>query len=345
MRGFLAGVVLVGLIAVPMVAQSPASASGERPHVVRLSHFIHATTKLEPTIAFYRDVFGLTIPEPRQFASQGAAILNNAPNLSLRLSMARFSEGFGFELTEFSNVERKTGIQGLPTDPGAVMLILPVRSIDTVLANAKKANAEILSRSNGTPGPVQIPSGSGTTRALMLRDVDGYLVRAVEVPAAEATQPGLVQPGVSLALAVKDMETTVKFYREVVGMDLQGDMKFQRVKGLSDLHGAPADSQVRMMATTFPDTKARMEFLEWKGMKRTPFQMNVPDPGAGGWVGYVNDLDGMFKKMKEHKVRTVTPEPVWFSKTTLDIFIFDPDGLHLELAQTVPQPATPKPSN
>jgi len=309
MRGFLAGVVLVALIAVPMVAQSGASASGERPHVVRLSHFIHATTKLEPTIAFYRDVFGLTIPEPRQFASQGAAILNNAPNLSLRLSMARFSEGFGFELTEFSNVERKTGIQGLPTDPGAVMLILPVRSIDQVLANAKKANAEILSRSNGTPGPVQIPSGSGTTRALMLRDVDGYLVRAV------------------------------------VGMDLQGDMKFQRVKGMADLHGAPADSQVRTMATTFPDTKARMEFLEWKGMKRTPFQMNVPDPGAGGWVGYVSDLDGMFKKMKEHKVRTVTPEPVWFSKTTLDIFIFDPDGLHLELAQTVPQPATPKPSN
>ena len=340
MRGVLAAVVLTVLIAGPMAAQAPAPASapaGARPQVVRLSHFIHATTRLEPTIAFYRDVFGMTIPEPRVFSTPGAALLNNIPGLGLRLSMARFSDGFGFELTEFSNTERKGG-QGLPTDPGAVQLILPVRSIDDVLANAKKANAEILSKSNGVSGPVAIKTASGTARALIIRDVDGYLVRAVEVPAAEATQPGLVQPGVSLALAVKDMDATVKFYREVVGMDLAGDTKFARDKAMSDLFGAPAGSEYRQMAVAFPNVKARQEFIEWKGMKRTPFQLRVVDPGAGGWVAYVNDLETMFKKMKEHKVATVTPEPIWFSKTTLDIFISDPDGMHLELAYNVPQP-------
>jgi catechol 2,3-dioxygenase-like lactoylglutathione lyase family enzyme len=347
MRGFVA-VVLSVLVVSPIGAQSgaPAPASTERPTVVSLSHFIHATNKLETTVAFYRDVFGMTIPEARQFTNQGAALLNNAPGMSLRLSMARFSDGFGFELTEFSNVDRKTGLQGLPTDPGAVQLIVPVRNLDEVLANAKKAGAEILSRSNGAPGPVQIMVNNRSARALVVRDVDGYLVRAVEVAPAEATQPGQVQPGVSLALTVKDMDATVKFYREVVGMDLLGDMKFKTAKDWADVNGAPANSQMRAMYTTFPNVKSptRMEFLEWKGMKRTPFQTRVPDPGAGGWVARVNDLGGMFKKMKAHNVPMVTPEPVWFTKTTWDIFISDPDGMHLELFQNFPQP-TDKPTN
>jgi catechol 2,3-dioxygenase-like lactoylglutathione lyase family enzyme len=343
MRGFLVAVVLFALIAAPIAAQSGAPASSEPPHVVSLSHFIHATNKLETTIAFYRNVFGMTIPEPRQFTNAGAALLNNVPGLGLRLAMARFSDGFGFELTEFSNVDRKGG-QGLATDPGAVHLILPVRNIDEVLANAKKAGAEIVSRANGTTGPVTIKTATGTARELIVRDVDGYLVRAIEVPASEATQPGLVQPGVSLALAVKDMDATVKFYREVVGMALTGDMKFARDKAMADLYGAPANSQFRQLSTPFPNTKSRQEFIEWKGVTRTPFELHVVDPGAGGWVARVNDLETMFKKMKEHKVVTVTPEPVWFTKTTWDIFIYDPDGMHLELFQNIPQPEQ-KPSN
>jgi catechol 2,3-dioxygenase-like lactoylglutathione lyase family enzyme len=343
MRGFLAAIALTTLTAIPIAAQAPAPEPNEPPHVVSLSHFIHATNKLETTIAFYRDVFGLTIPEPRQFANQGAALLNNVPGLGLRLSMARFSDGFGFELTEFSNVDRKGG-QGLATDPGAVQLILPVRSVDQVLANAKKAGAEIISKSDGTAGPVEITTPKGKTRALIVRDVDGYLVRAYEVPAAEATLPGLVQPGVSLALAVKDMAVTEKFYRDVVGMPLTGDLKFARDKAMAGLFGAPANSEYRMMSAPFPNTKSQQEFYEWKGMKRTPFELRVPDPGAGGWVARVSDLETMFKQMKAHNVKTVTPEPIWFTKTTWDIFIFDPDGMHLELFQNIPAPDQ-KPTN
>jgi predicted enzyme related to lactoylglutathione lyase len=342
MRSFLAAVLVVLITAAGAAQTSAPAASSEAPRVVSLSHFIHATNKLENTIAFYRDVFGLTIPEPRQFTNPGVALLNNAPGVSLRLSMARFSDGFGFELTEFSNVDRKGG-QGLPTDPGAVELILPVRSVDEVMANATKAGAQILSKANGVAGPVAIKTATGTARALIVRDVDGYLARAIEVPAAEATLPGLVQPGVSLGLAVRDMDATVKFYREVVGMELSGDMKFSRDKAMADLNGAPAGSQFRQMSTTFPNLKARMEFYEWKGMTRTPFQLRVPDPGAGGWVARVNDLETMFKKMKEHKGDGDARAGL-VPKTTLDIFISDPDGMHLELFQNIPAPA-PKPTD
>ena len=347
MRGFYA-VVLSVLITVPMAAQSAAPApppsSNEAPHLISLSHFIHATNKLDATIAFYRSAFGMTIPEPRVFASEGAALLNNAPGMSLRLAMARFSDGFGFELTEFSNVDRKLGLQGLPTDPGAVQLILPVRSVDEVVTNAKKAGGEIVSKSNGTAGAVEITTPKGKARAVIVRDIDGYLVRAVEVPAADATLPGQVQSGVSLSLAVKSMDETSKFYRDVLGTQLEGDTKFQRGKELAALYGAPADSEFRQMGFAFPSSKARQEFIEWKGMKRTPFQTRVPDPGAGGWVARVNDLGTMHKAMKTRNTPMVTPEPIWFSKTTWDIFVSDPDGMHLELFQTIPAPA-PKPTN
>ena len=52
----------------------------------------------------------------------------------------------------------------------------------------------------------------------------------------------------------------------------------------------------------------------------------------------------MHKMMKARNTPMVTPEPIWFSKTTWDIFVSDPDGMHLELFQTVPAPA-PKPTN
>ena len=84
MRGLVA-VALSAVITVSMAAQSAPPPSGEPPRLISLSHFIHATNKLETTIAFYRDVFGMTIPEPRVFASEGAALLNNAPGMSLRL--------------------------------------------------------------------------------------------------------------------------------------------------------------------------------------------------------------------------------------------------------------------
>jgi methylmalonyl-CoA/ethylmalonyl-CoA epimerase len=336
MRGCLAAVVVV-LMCGSVAAQTDIPAPSAPPHVVSLSHFIHATDTLETTLAFYHDVFGLNPPMPRVNSNPGVALLNNVPGIGLRASSPRFpDEMFGIEMTEFSNVDRK-GAQALPTDPGAVELILPVRDIGEVYANVKKAGTPIVSRSGG---PVTITTAKGTARALLVRDPDGYLVRAIEVPASEATVPGLVQPGVSMGVAVKDLDATAKFYHDVLGMDLTGNSTFTRDEAMADLVGAPANSQSRQMSTPFPGTQhARMEFYEWKGMTRTPFHLRVPDPGAGGWVARVSDLDAMFKKMKAQGVPMLTQEPVWFTKTISDIFVSDPNGMNLELFQTIPAPA------
>jgi catechol 2,3-dioxygenase-like lactoylglutathione lyase family enzyme len=318
-----------------VAAQTPVGDASESLRLVSLSHFIHATDHLETTLAFYKNVFDFDAasPRPNPNYNPGVALLNNKPGIGLRASSPKFpGETFGIEMTDFSNVDKKGG-EAQATQPGGIELILPVRDLDAVVAAAKKAGAPIVTRSGA---PVMITTPTGQARAIVLRDNDGFMIRGVEVP---ATLPGMMQPGASMAVAVKDMDETAKFYHDVVGIDLTGEKKWRRDAAMADLVGAPAKSAYRMMSFAFPGTKsARMEFYEWKGAPKTVFHLRVPDPGASGWVARVSNINAMMKEVNARHTPKVTPGPVWFSKTISDIFITDPNGMNLELFQNIPAP-------
>ena len=331
------GFAIAMCLGVVTTAQTPTPEHAEPLRLISLSHFIHATDHLETTLAFYKAVFDFDAAPPRTNSNPGVALLNNKPGIGLRASSPKFpGETFGIEMTDFSNVDKKGG-QARPTDPGGVELILPVRDLDAVVTAAKKAGAPIVTRSGA---PVTIETPAGRSRAIVLRDNDGFMIRAVEVP---ATVPGMVQPGASMAVGVKDINETAAFYHDVVGIDLTGSREWVHDAAMADLAGAPAKSQYREMSFAFPGTKsARMEFYEWKGMPRTPFHLRVPDPGASGWVARVSNIDAMMKQVNARHTPKLTPEPVWFTKTISDIFITDPNGMNLELFENVP---APKPTN
>src|SRR6185295_1119668 len=107
-----------------------------------LSHFIHAVEDLDTTLAFYNNVFGIK-GNPSDFANPAVPLLTNAPGVTLRLSMLTLPGGVRFELTHFKGLERKPA-QAKCTDPGAASLVFYVRDIDGAVANAKKANAVIV---------------------------------------------------------------------------------------------------------------------------------------------------------------------------------------------------------
>jgi catechol 2,3-dioxygenase-like lactoylglutathione lyase family enzyme len=294
-------------------------------------HFIHATQTLETTVAFYRDVFGIDAPI-QPFTNPAVAPLNNVPGIKLRASRPVFPDKSAWEITEFTNVERKGG-QAKPGDPGAIALMIPVRDIDVVFAAAKKAGAPILSRS-GAPVTIRMPKGM--QRALVMRDPDGYLAWAIEAPSSEATSPGIVQPGISMIVAVKDLDETAKFYRGL-GFDLAGSMKFARDKALTDLLGLPSTSEYRELSAPVPGTSAsRVLFYEWKGMPRTPFHLNVYDYGAGGFVLRVIGLDAIVANMKAQGLRVVSEGggPVPFGPTSRNVFVVDINGMNLELTES-----------
>src|SRR5262249_44965112 len=138
-----------------------------------LSHAIHAVEDLDTTLAFYRDVFGLN-GTAQDFANPAVPLLTNAPGVTLRLSMMSLP-GVRYELTHFKGLERKAA-RAAYTDPGAASLVFYVRDIDAAVANAKKANAPIVT----TGGvPVELAGFRGKIRSIVIRDPDGFFLQLV----------------------------------------------------------------------------------------------------------------------------------------------------------------------
>ena len=204
--------------------------------VAGILNYIHAVNDLDRTLAFYHDVFGLDAPAPRPLPSPGIPALTNSPGVTLRLSTLHFPNTvFGFELTQFSGVDRKPG-QARHTDPGAALIALRVKDMEPVLAAVKKMNVPIITTSGA---PVTIVSPNGKLRSLLIRDPDGYVVEVVEsAPPADASAAGNVY-GASMGLTIGDVDTTRKFYHDLLGFDLKGKMEFTSDPPIVDLIGAP----------------------------------------------------------------------------------------------------------
>ena len=155
-----------------------------KPQIRSLSHAIHAVEDLDTTLTFYRDVFGLK-GTPQDFPNPAVPQLTNAPGVTLRLSMMRLPGSMLFELTHFKGLERKPG-RAAYTDPGAGSIVLYVRNLDEAVANAKKANAPIVTTGGE---PVEVNTAKGKARSIVLRDPDGFFVQVVqETPAAGAPE-------------------------------------------------------------------------------------------------------------------------------------------------------------
>src|ERR1700728_4069308 len=143
MRIALAFYFIPAVTAVAFVALAQTeSADQTKPQTRSLSHAIHAVKDLDTTLAFYREVFGLN-GTAQDFPNPAVPQLTNAPGVTLRLSMLRLPGKMLLELTHFQGVDRSPG-RAAYTDPGAASIVLYVRDLDAAVANAKKANAPIV---------------------------------------------------------------------------------------------------------------------------------------------------------------------------------------------------------
>ena len=107
------------------------------------------------------------------------------------------------ELTHFKGLERKAG-QAKYTDPGAASAVFYLRDIDTAVANAKKANAPIVTTGGA---PVEITTAKGKARSIILRDPDGFFLQLIqETPAAGAPESNVHR--VTLAYTMENADAT-----------------------------------------------------------------------------------------------------------------------------------------
>jgi catechol 2,3-dioxygenase-like lactoylglutathione lyase family enzyme len=323
---FLLAILLAG-VAFPQIAPAPNTGVP----TVGILNYIHAVNNLAPTLAFYHEAFGLD-GEPRPFPNPGVPALTNSPGVSLRIAVLRLpNAGFGFELTEFSGVDRHPGTPK-HTDPGAALIALRVKDMTPVLAAVKKMNSPIITTSGG---PVTIETPNGKIRSLLIRDPDGYVIEVVESKPAEGVKADGNVFGASMGLTVADMESMKKFYHDLLGFDLKGNMEFSSNPAILDLTGAP-HAKNREMTAVVPGTKALIAFYEYQGVERTPFHLRVPDPGAPAVALRVTDIEGLLKRMRAAgvKVTSARGELVQFSPAIRNIFVEDPNGLNIELFES-----------
>jgi catechol 2,3-dioxygenase-like lactoylglutathione lyase family enzyme len=332
MRIALCSCLLAAATAAPFIAlaQSPDQTTPPdqtKPKIRSLSHAIHAVGDLDTTLAFYRDVFGL-IGTPQDFPNPAVPLLTNAPGVTLRLSMMRLPGKMLFELTHFKGLERKPA-QAAYTDPGAASIVLYVRDLDEAVANAKKANAPIVTTGGA---PVEITTPRGKVRSILLRDPDGFFVQVVqETPEPDAPAGNVHR--VSLAYTMESADSTAKFYNGIMGLDLAGPSAFSKDPAMLKLVGAPKGTEFRKLTGVMPGPPAGVEFTEFRGVPRTKFHLRVRDPGAPAMAIQVINLNGMVAQMKAAGANLISAngQIVDFGGGTHNIFVEDPNGMNIEL--------------
>ncbi len=298
-----------------------------KPRIRSLSHAIHAVGDLDTTLAFYREVFGLN-GTLQDFPNPAVPLLTNAPGVTLRLSMMRLPGKMLFELTHFKGLERKPA-EAKYTDPGAGSIVFYVRDIDSVVANAKKANAPIVTTGGE---PVEISTAEGKARSILMRDPDGFFVQAVQqAPPPDAPKGNVYR--VSLAYTMESAKSTAKFYSGMMGIELNGPTAFSKDPAMLKLVGAPKGTEFRKLTGTLPGPPAYVEFTEFRGVPRTKFHLRVRDPGAPAMAIQVINLNRMVEEMKAAGVNLISTngQIVDFGGGTHNIFVEDPNGMNLEL--------------
>jgi catechol 2,3-dioxygenase-like lactoylglutathione lyase family enzyme len=304
--------------------------TADTPKVNWILNYPHAVIDLDKTVAFYRDVIGLEFNRPpADFPNPGVAKLVNSPGVKLRLAMFKVPGAkYNLELTQFSAADRKAA-QPMLTDPGAASLEFRVRDIEPILAALKKSGAPVITRSGK---PVRVDGPDDKSLSIMVRDPDGYPVEVIQAPPLADAPEGNVH-GVTMELTVENLEATQKFYQEMMGFELKGDLKFSKSAAVAALIGAPAETEFRELDGVVPGTAARISFYEYKGVPRKKFHLRVFDPGAPALVIRVTDLDAMLARLKTIGTEVLSAEgkTVQFGPTVRNIFVVDPNGLNLEL--------------
>jgi catechol 2,3-dioxygenase-like lactoylglutathione lyase family enzyme len=324
-------------------APAPAQTEADFKGAVGFMHAIHATDNLDTTAAFYKEVFGLS-SAIRPFASDGPRLLTDSPNANLRISMLPIpGQGLNFELTEFTNTPSRTlGQQPAISDPGAPHMKILVRDIEPIMAGVKKMGHAIITTSKA---PVGVKTPFGDAKAIFFRDPDGYIVEAVQIPApADAPAGNII--GAIMGVTVRDMDADMKFWAGHLGLEPTGDKTFANDAARLDLYGLPKSASYRTMSAVFPGSRARIEFLEVKGVPRKEFSIRVTDPGASGMAIRVKKIQDLMTTLKKEGIRVSSKngELVQWSATIVNVFIKDPNGLNLELVGTPPGvPAVPAP--
>jgi catechol 2,3-dioxygenase-like lactoylglutathione lyase family enzyme len=297
-------------VVVLIVALGCAAAVGQTPAVKVLGtgSFTAFVENMDRSLAFFHDAFGMDVPAlppsgEREYNRPNPQLFTwfdiagaKERHQSARVTGTRVT----VELMEIQNVPHQT-VNLRIQDPGNATLVLYVRDLDATLASATKANAII-----ETPGgkPVKLADG---TRSILIRDIDRRFIELRQPASAPTTGPGVFD--MRLLITVNDMSETLRAYRNVMGFTVEGETAFTADASMRALTGLAA-AQVRQSRVQAPGSMLWIEFVEFKGVDRTPLHMRIQDRGAARLQLRVQDVDALVPAMRAAGLKVGDAVPI-----------------------------------
>lgn len=117
------------------------------------------------------------------------------------------------------------------------------------------------------------------TRAVIVRDADGRFIELRQPPLIPANAPGHNIIDIRVMVTVAELSRTIQVYRDVLGFTVEGESPFRAepvewtLTGLTSFEERHARAKAR-------DSQMWLEFIELKGIDRTPLKMRIQDRGA-----------------------------------------------------------------
>ena len=171
----------------------------------------------------------------------------------------------------------------------------------------------------------------------------------VAITASAETVPAGAVVGVGNFIhVVSNLDKSLEFYHDVLGMDLQrapgapapaGPRPFLSAPEVPRLYNA-VGAQYRVLSALVPESPMRAELVEFKDVDRKAVRPRVQDPGASILVLTVRELAPIMARVKSSAVTVVTSGGgvVPAGDGSQAVLLSDPDGFFVELVQP---PATP----
>jgi catechol 2,3-dioxygenase-like lactoylglutathione lyase family enzyme len=284
---------------------SPAAATGNA-SVIDTGAFTPFVENMDKSLAFYHEVFGMEVPP---LPESGARPYNNPnprlfaffdiPGAKERHQSARVPGiRTGVEAMEIQDIDHNT-IRLRIQDPGTATLVLIVRDIDATLARVKQANMPIV-----TPGGKPVTFADGA-RAVLIRDIDNRLIEIRQPTSIPSSAPTGNIVDIRVSIAVNDMDRTKQIYRDVLGFKVEGETAFVADKPMQALTGL-SQAEVQRSRVQAKNSTLWLEFVEFKGVDRTPLRMRIQDRGAARLQLRTQDIDEVVKAVKSAGLTVVS---------------------------------------
>lgn len=164
-------------------------------------------------------------------------------------------------------------------------------------------------------------------------------------------EPGAVVGVGGFTHIVANVEKSVEFYRDVLGLEMPNPPRaFESTQWIIDMGNTPG-SQSRPALLHIPGSKLGVELIDYKDIERQAVHPRFQDPGAASLIITVRDMDAIMAKLKaaHAHINSKGGEPATNlgtngSKSKV-VFVQDPDGFFVEISQRDPAPPTTAPDS